>query len=321
MNGWFSAWRQPRTAAQWFALRRATSTPAIERRFGEWLSQDPSHGEEYALCELLWEAAKQAVSEEPAPARIEVRAHWRIGAFAVAASIAVVSIAVVSIVFLAKAPQTWTTGAGEQRTVLLADGSWVTLNTRTRIDVHLSRHARDIELREGEAFFAVAKDAARPFTVHTSLGYARAVGTQFNAYVNDERLQVTTEQGSVLVDGLDSGAGVLVDAGMQAELRIGMPGPRVTAANLTAVMGWREQRLEVDDAPLADVLKDFGRYTPTSIRAASPEIGSLRVSAVLRVGDLAALEAMLSGAFGLQFERQGREIIVVRPSAARAPKS
>jgi transmembrane sensor len=280
------------------------------------LSEHPTHAEDYALCEVLWEASREAARREPEPPIAAARTSWRpVLAFALA------SLVVFAIFLWARAPQTWTTRVGEQRTLLLSDGSWVTLNTRTRIEVRLSRHARDIELREGEAYFEVAKDSTRPFTVHTSLGMAQAVGTQFNVYLDQDRLKVTTAKGTVLVGGNSPGAMALVDAGAQAELRSGRPAPILAAANLTSVLSWRAQRLDVDDAPLADVLKDFSRYTPTSIRAGSPDIAALRVSAVLRVGDIAALETTLMGAFGLRLERRGGEIVVVRGNAADAPHS
>jgi ferric-dicitrate binding protein FerR (iron transport regulator) len=69
------------------------------------------------------------------------------------------------------------------------------------------------------------------------------------------------------------------------------------------------------------VLKDFSRYTPTRIREGSPDIGTLRVSAVLRVGDMAALETTLKGAYGLRLERRGGEILVVRGDGPGDPHS
>lgn len=316
MSGWFVLRRRPRSAAQWFAARRGGSTPWLERRFKFWLSEHSAHAEDYAMCEILWEASQEAARREPGPQPTTARAPWRP---ILAAGLA--SLMVAAILVWAYTPQTWTTHVGEQRTVLLADGSWVTLNTRTRIEVRLSRHARDIELREGEAFFEVAKDGTRPFTVHTPLGIARAVGTQFNAYLDGDRLEVTTAKGIVFVVGNAPGAGVLVNAGTRADLRPAAPLPTLAPANLTSVLSWRAQRLDVDDAPLADVLKDFSRYTPTNIRASSPEIAALRVSAVLRVGDLAALETTLKGAFGLSLERRGSDIVVVRVAGAGAPHS
>lgn len=308
--------RRPQTAAQWFAARRAGSNPRLERQFNEWLVRDPSHADEYAVCELLWEASTEAARQEPKPSRAPARARWRL-----AAAGAVASILAVAMFAWATAPQTWKTTVGEQRTILLADGSWVSLNTRTRIEVRLSHNAREVVLREGEAFFEVAKDPARPFTVRTPLGFAQAVGTQFNVYLDVDRLRVTTAKGSVLVDSAAPEQGVLVNAGTQAELRSGSAQALVTAANLDTVLGWRAQRLDVDDAPLADVLRDFSRYTPTNIRAASPEIGALRVSAVLRVGDMAALETTLHGAFGLRLERHNDEILVVRAPGSGNPHS
>jgi transmembrane sensor len=316
MSGWFVLPRRPRSAAQWFAARRAGSTPRLERRFKSWLSEHPAHAEDYALCEVLWEASLEAARRESEPPATAARKPWRP---VLAAGLA--SLMAAAIFLWAYTPQTWTTHVGEQRTVLLADGSWVTLNTRTRIEVRLSQHARDIELREGEAYFEVAKDSARPFTVHTPLGIARAVGTQFNAYLDVDRLEVTTAKGTVFVAGNAPGAGVLVNAGIRADLRSGAPHPTLAPANLTSVLSWRAQRLDVDNAPLADVLKDFSRYTPTSIRAGSPDIAALRVSAVLRVGDLAALETTLKGAFGLRLERRGGDIVVVRATDSATPHS
>src|SRR5690606_17855872 len=62
------------------------------------------------------------------------------------------------------------TGIGEQRTVALADGSIITLNTGSRIRLQYKNNRRDIELKQGEAFFKVAADAQRPFRVNTSAG-------------------------------------------------------------------------------------------------------------------------------------------------------
>lgn len=313
MSGWSLFRRRPRSAAEWFAARRAGYQPGLERRFQAWLSADPTHTEDYALCEVLWEASRDAARREPEPPPATVApTPWRP---VLAAGLA--SLAAAAVVVWAYAPQTWSTHVGEQRTILLADGSWVTLNTRTRIAVRLSRHARDIELREGEAFFEVAKDAARPFTVHTPVGQARAVGTQFNTYLDGDRLEVTTATGTVLVAGVGPDPGVLVTAGNRADLRVGAPHATLAPANLAAVFGWRAQRIDVGDAPLADVLKDFSRYTPTRIRAGSPDIAGLHVSAVLRVGDVAALETTLTGAFGLRLERRGDELIVVRVAGGR----
>jgi transmembrane sensor len=308
--------RTPRTAAQWFAARLGSTDPKLDRQFHAWLLEDSAHGEEYALCEIAWEvshdAAHDASKDEPEP--IRTRPADRTGLARRAAAFAFATAAAALVVWLWP-PSTlaYSTAPGEQRTLVLQDGSRVTLNTRTRITVRLARGTRDVVLQQGEAFFEIAKDPSRPFTVHTSLGFARAVGTRFDVYLGKDRLSVTTEQGIVLVGGPRSGDGVLVDAGRHAELRAGMSRATVESADLNAVLGWLTRRLEVDDAPLGDVLREFSRYTNLPLRADTPAIDALRVSAVLHPGDLEALQATLQGAFGLQIERRGGELVVIDP--------
>lgn len=316
MIGFHLRRRRPTTAAEWFAARRGGSNSRLDRQFQAWLAKDGTHGEEYALCEIIWEVSGDAARQVPEPRplpRAAAALHWRAAALVAAAT-------AVSLVvwFWPQQTQIWATAPGEQLSLLLEDGSSVTLNTRTRIAVQFTRREREIVLQGGEAYFDVARDGARPFTVRTSLGSAHAVGTRFNVYLADRRLAVTTEEGRVLVANAATNSGVLVEAGRQAELRPGMPQAIVEPADLTAALDWLTRRLEVNDEPLGSVLEDFSRYTTMSIRADTPTIAALRVSAVLHTGDVAALEATLKGAFGLVLERRGSELVVTTPDTDEA---
>lgn len=311
--------RRPRSAAEWFAARLADPDPQLERRFHAWLAQNASHGEEYALCEIAWEVSHGAARQMTVPVTRWAeggRNRFRAGVLAAAAAAAA---AVVW--YWPPAPLSYATLAGEQRTLVLEDGSHVTLNTRSRIMVRLERRARTVVLQQGEAYFEVSKDASRPFTVKSAVGSARAVGTRFDVYLDDGRLLVTTAEGRVFVKSVDSGAGENVDAGSRASLGQGIPGVVVEPANLGAELGWLSRRLEADNAPLGEVLQAFSRYTSLPVRAATPAIAALRVSAVLRTGDIDALQATLAGAFGLNLEHRTNEWVVIdpkmRPASAR----
>lgn len=312
--------KRERTAAEWFALRLGGTDAKLDRQFDAWLAENSAHGEEYALCEITWEVSQDAAKEMAVPLerrpkgdRVAMR-NWRAAAFAVAAAV------VGAVVwFWPPATLAYATAAGEQRTIVLEDGSRVTLNTRTRIAVRFERRAREVVLETGEAYFEVSKDPSRPFTVHTSLGSARAVGTRFDVYLKEAQLSVTIADGSVLVAGLVSGNGVLVGAGRRGELRTGSVRAVVGPVDLNAALGWLNRRIEVNDAPLAEVLGDFSRYTSVPIHADTPAIAALRVSAVLRTGDIDALQTTLQGAFGLAIERRGAELLVFDPKQ-RAPE-
>lgn len=93
----------------------------------------------------------------------------------------------------------YATDTGEQRSLALADGSTVELNSRSRIKVQYTEHERRIDLLEGQALFHVAKNKARPFIVQTGDTRLRAVGTAFDVYKTSSGTVVTVVEGRVAV--------------------------------------------------------------------------------------------------------------------------
>jgi len=301
----------PTTAAEWFAARRRPQDSSFEARFSQWLAENPRNVEEYALCELTWSLS--ATAAEGLQSEMHARPWYRNRAVAGAAAAAfVVMVALAAFWAMPPAPMTLYTGPGEQRTIALADGTQLTMNTRSNIEVRMSRSKREVRIFDGEVFFAVAKDPSRPFLVETALGTARAVGTRFNVLADSAHVEVATEEGKVWVStSSDASAGVMATAGLRATLLRGGSGPVLDKADLSRVENWRARRLEFDNVPLDTALKEFSRYTDIPIRPATQEIGQIPVSAVLKVGDMNALRATLKGAFGLTVIANAKEWLVV----------
>src|SRR5262249_1657976 len=80
---------------------------------------------------------------------------------------------------------------GENRQVVLADGSGLSLGGDTGVRVSFSKRSRQLTLVRGEAFFDVAKDRVRPFSVRAGEATLVAIGTQFNVRCNDDRVVVS----------------------------------------------------------------------------------------------------------------------------------
>ena len=93
----------------------------------------------------------------------------------------------------------YTTDIGERRSITLADGSTVDLNSRSRLRVEFTKGERRVELAEGQALFQVAKDKNRPFIVSSGNAIVRAVGTQFDVYRKANGTTVTVLEGRVAV--------------------------------------------------------------------------------------------------------------------------
>jgi transmembrane sensor len=301
-----------RTAAEWFAARLQPHDAELEQHFSDWLAEDARNLDEYALCCLTWELSG-AVSRD-----VETELAGRPSQFGRRITYAVAAVVVALVLSFAvheRAPPAasqWHTGPGMQRTVALEDGSRITLNTRSNLEVRMSHSRREIRLLAGEAFFEVAKDVARPFLVTTALGEARAVGTRFNVLLEGDREEIATEEGKVLVrTSASKAAAVLASAGMEATLVQGEASPVLGHADLARIENWRANRLEFDRVPLDTALKEISRYTALPVRAPSLDVQRIRISAVLKTGDIQALKAMLKGAFGLDIVEGKGEWLVV----------
>jgi len=91
----------------------------------------------------------------------------------------------------------YATAIGQQKTISLADGSELQLNTNSQIRLDYSGDYRDIHLLQGEAHFIVAKDKSRPFRVLAGNGLVQAIGTAFTVYLNNNDVEVTITEGVV----------------------------------------------------------------------------------------------------------------------------
>lgn len=117
--------------------------------------------------------------------------------------------------FLLKEPD-WNrlqTAKGEQRELMLPDGTKVWLNAATtlRYPEAFGKEVREVTLEEGEAYFEVRKDNTRPFIVNVLSSTRRegedqdyqvkVLGTQFNvkAYREDSMVTTALVEGSVQV--------------------------------------------------------------------------------------------------------------------------
>ncbi len=92
------------------------------------------------------------------------------------------------------------TPKGERRQLALADGSTVWLNAESTIKYpeKFDGDTREIYL-EGEAYFDVAKNPAKPFKVHTDDFTTQVLGTSFNvlAYADQATITVSLDEGKV----------------------------------------------------------------------------------------------------------------------------
>jgi transmembrane sensor len=215
---------------------------------------------------------------------------------------------------------TFDTGVGEQRLVILKDGTRMSLNTSTRVKVELGKAQRRVRVEGGEAFFEVAKDASRPFVVQAAGTEVTATGTAFVVRVTPspaggrEALDVTLVEGQVVVQG---GGGkdsptmaqpIVMAAGDRIRVRRGQDAgaksvPAVSAPEhdrprLDQVLAWKRGEAVFDNASLPEALAEMNRYSATPIMA-DPSLAALRISGLYRTGDNAGFARAVAALHGL----------------------
>jgi len=211
------------------------------------------------------------------------------------------------------------TALGDTRAIGLADGSRIVLDRNSRLRVSYTGTGRDIDLLAGQARFEVAKDAHRPFRVHTKSAEVVAVGTTFEVSTQPARTTVTLLEGRVNVRTIS--ATELVQPRVEAlapgqQLEIAADGALVDHqdVNVESVTAWERGMLVIDDAPLHEALEEMNRYSSTRIVVlGGPALQTRRVSGVFRVGDVETEALVLQKYFGLEeISRSAAEIVLAR---------
>jgi transmembrane sensor len=200
------------------------------------------------------------------------------------------------------------TGIGERRTVALPDGSQVTLNTASRIEVRFDGGRREVVLAAGEAFFSVTRQADHaPFDVFSHAAQIRVTGTRFNLYRHADFTDVDLLEGGVTVGPTNGQANAAVRLAPGQAVRVsasGRPG-RITSARLGRIEDWRRGLVSFDRTPLPAAVAEMNRYSRAPIRLDDAALGQLRVDGVFETGDTAAFAKALHGLHDVAVRQDG----------------
>ena len=196
------------------------------------------------------------------------------------------------------------TRIGEQQAIELDDGSVVTLNTASRLVVDYSGLNRRILLDRGEAYFEVADDPGRPFTVDLGMRSVTAVGTAFNVRKEPEHYSVAVIEGAVVLHSitddpaassalvsadkqggdLDKREPIRMEAGWVAEFDLNRDVlTTFRPDSMERYEGWRSGELAFYSEPLYRVIQELNRYSSKRILIEDASIMELRVSTVIGV--------------------------------------
>ena len=183
------------------------------------------------------------------------------------------------------------TATGEQRTVRLADGTVLNLNTHSAVDVRFDARQRLIVLQAGEIMVETGHGDARPFIVETREGSMRALGTRFLVKREDQGTRLSVLQSAVAAHPQNHPEEQILREGQQVLIR--NDGLDAVAALTPGADAWTRGMLVVDNARLEDLVHELARYRRGHL-GVTPEVADLRITGSFPLHDTdKALSALL----------------------------
>jgi transmembrane sensor len=310
-----------RQAAEWAAkLDSGPLRPDEQAALDAWLGADTRHLGAFAKARavLAFTDRAKAFGPEFDPASFEPvmqadssSISWLSRRrFALAGGIAATAGAmfvVIPPVWRALRARSYETRIGETRIVPLDDGSVVTLNTDSKIEVGYTDERRGITLVKGEALFDVAKNKLRPFIVDAGGATVRAVGTSFSVTLLPNRpLHVLVREGEVELKRpeIGEGAPVRLTANHMAVAHRDEPVETIPMARLevTRELSWRVGRLTFEGESLEAAAATFARYSSIHIQIDDPALAKESVTGVFVSNDPIGFSKAVALSLGLRAE-------------------
>lgn len=336
-------------AAVWIArLHGPDRSPQMERECLDWQARSAAHRLAFERCTDVWEAVPRvrladayasAAQCEPAIGQGNASGDCDAASSRIDPLWLLMSLALVFVLGSGFALLHWRDGdvyatkVGERQSLVLDDGSRMSLNTTTRVRVEIRADRRTVEVLEGEALFEVAKDPGRrPFVVRAAGSEVVALGTVFAVRVGGaggsggavEALAIMLLEGQVAVrPGLVGRVAAVNELVMHPGERLRLAGSgrtadsgvsaRVDRPRLDEVMAWTRSELVFDDLSLREAVDEMNRYNRTPIVLGDASLARLRVSGLYRAGDSRSFAQAVATLHGLVVREGGGRLELLTP--------
>ncbi|MBR0344783.1 MAG: FecR domain-containing protein [Rudaea sp.] len=310
-------------AAAWLAqLHGAGRDADLEADFRAWLKAGSGdHARAFERVTEIWDTAGQVdirgLARVAAPsARERKPPRWRLAAAAL-----VLSALGLGVFLLLPRGVQYTTGMGEQRSVRLNDGTRLSMNQDSAVDVDYGARERIVHLSRGEVLFEVAHDAQHPFVVLVGDRTVTALGTSFVVRKEPDEMDVTLLEGKVSVASLSAAkvswavekeqGAITLKPGQYLRVRAGER-PQLDVRRADAATAWRRGEVILDGTPLGEAVAEMNRYDPRRVQIDDADLGQVRVSGIYRTGDNLDFAQSVASIYGLKVKEEAGHIRLTR---------
>jgi transmembrane sensor len=313
-------------AVGWFVRMRGEEADELRPEFEAWVNASPEHRQAYDWAERHFSASE--ILKSPAPLHGH-RDGKRWGWLAAGAAAAAAVLLSINLNMPSRAPLTkdmpeearlgsrLATAHGEIRVFMLTDGSSVTLDSDSRVEVAMNDSERRLRLREGKARVKVAREH-RPFILEAGVGEVAAEQAVFDiGFDRPDRILVSLVSGTAEMRGLVQPAAYYR---VSRPLMIGRPmaypasgfRPYFIADRVIDDRDWPSGWVEYREISLAALVAQANRYAARPIILDDSETGELKVSGRFKLTDTETFVSRTAELFDLGVARQSDGIYLTQ---------
>lgn len=214
--------------------------------------------------------------------------------------------------------QHFETKRGEQRMVQLADGSRIQMDGATSLDVTIDSGSRAVALRQGEAYFDIAHEQQRPFTVRAGASSTRVLGTAFSIDLSQRAVKLAVYRGKVRFGGEGKGD-VVVPAGWRSSFA----GGRAAAPTRfdATQQDWRQAWVDTDDMVLGELVEALNRRRGPEIAPPPGNLAKLPLSGRFKLDNAEELLGAMGEVYGFRVARAKGQLRLISSAEGDAKSS
>lgn len=295
-------------AAHWYARLGAVDADGGTRQaWQQWYGADATHRQAWAAVERISQRLQPLQGEADSSAQALLLARGNLSRRRALGALGMGSAALLLGTTVWRTPLQETlavwragqrTGVGEVRSLALADGSQVWLNSATALNIDYRSDLRLLQLLQGEILIQTAADT-RPFVVGTGEGRLRAIGTRFSVQASEGQTQLSVFEGAVQAS-TDFAAARIIQSGQQ--IRFDQRGWGALTVASPGRQSWSHGVLLADNLRLGDFVDELRRYRHGHLGVA-PEIADIKVVGAYPLNNPDQALDMLASALPIRIQR------------------
>jgi transmembrane sensor len=287
-------------AISWFIrIKDIEADDPLRSKFEQWLMASVAHQQAYADVANVWASFDSPHALEKLADIADQDAFFQQAAQSkkiknyVAGAVAAVAIGLGGLLGF----QTWRAQpvmqmaaqveVGQVKAQRLEDGTLMTMNTGTDIEVTYYRDRRMVTLKRGEAIFEVTRDESRPFIIDSGKAKITVLGTRFAVNRLHKLVRVSVDHGTVKVEpqSVDSTTqpnALILHDGEVAEVKHDNTKPTRSHHQASDAFAFEKGMVIFEEADLDEIAETLSRYRKLPLIAEPPVSNNVHISSMLK---------------------------------------